>query len=214
MLIKPKERIGIVGRTGSGKSTLCLCLLRIIEATSGKILIDDVDISKVGLSLLRRIITIIPQDPTLIEGTLRENLDPLGSFDDQSMIDILKSIGMDYILKENGLNFVIKENGDNLSAGERQLVCIARAMIRKNKIIIMDEITSNIDYDTEVLIQKAILTTLKDNTVITIAHRIKTILDYDRILVFDQGSIVEQGSPKDLIEQKGQFFNLFSHSMI
>ena len=121
---------------------------------------------------------------------------------------------MDYILKENGLNFVIKENGDNLSAGERQLICIARAMIRKNKIIIMDEITSNIDYDTEVLIQKAILTTLKDNTVITIAHRIKTILDYDRILVFDQGSIVEQGSPKDLIEQKGQFFNLFSHSMI
>jgi len=214
LLIKPKERIGIVGRTGSGKSTLCLCLLRIIEATSGKILIDDVDISKVGLSLLRRIITIIPQDPTLIEGTLRENLDPLGSFDDQSMIDILKSIGMDYILKENGLNFVIKENGDNLSAGERQLVCIARAMIRKNKIIIMDEITSNIDYDTEVLIQKAILTTLKVNTVITIAHRIKTILDYDRILVFDQGSIVEQGSPKDLIEQKGQFFNLFSHSMI
>ena len=214
LLIKPKEKIGIVGRTGSGKSTLCLCLLRILEATNGKILIDDVDIAKIGLSLLRRIITIIPQDPTLIEGTLRDNLDPLGSFDDQSMIDILKSIGMDYILKENGLNFLVKENGDNLSAGERQLICIARAMIRKNKIIMMDEITSNIDYDTELLIQKAISTTLKDNTVITIAHRIKTILDYDRILVFDQGSIVEEGSPKDLIEKKGHFFNLFSHSMI
>ena len=213
ILIHPREKIGIAGRTGSGKSTLCFCLFRILEAKNGKILIDDIDISLIGLSLLRRIITVIPQDPTLIEGTLRENLDPLGQFDDLSMIKSLKSIGMDDILKEEGLNFMVKENGSNLSAGERQLICIARAMIRKSKIIIMDEATSSIDYDTEQLIQKAILTTLKDSTVMTIAHRIKTILDYDRILVFDQGKIIEQGSPKELIEKKGHFFNLFSQSM-
>ena len=214
ILIKPREKIGIVGRTGSGKSTLCLCLFRILEAISGKILIDDIDISLIGLSLLRRIITVIPQDPTLIEGSLRENLDPLGKYDDQSMIESLKTIGMDYILEENGLNFMVKENGDNLSAGERQLICFARAMIRKSKIIIMDEATSSIDYDTEKLIQKAILNTLKDSTVITIAHRIKTILNYDRILVFDQGNLIEQGSPQELIKIKGHFFNLFSHSMV
>ena len=214
ILISPKEKIGIVGRTGSGKSTLCLCLFRILEATCGKILIDDIDISLVGLSLLRRIITVIPQAPTLIEGTLRENLDPLGKCDESSMINSLKLIGMDKILKENGLKFMIKENGANLSAGERQLICIARAMIRKSKIIVMDEATSSIDYETEKLIQKAILTTLKDSTVITIAHRIKTILDYDRILVFDQGNLIEQGSPKELIKQKGYFFNLFSQSML
>ena len=215
ILIEPGEKIGIVGRTGSGKSTLCLCLFRILEATSGQILIDDIDISLIGLSLLRSIITVIPQDPTLIEGTLKENLDPAEKYDDQSMIECLKSIGMDYILEEDGLNFLIKENGDNLSAGERQLICMARAMIRKSKIIIMDEATSSIDYNTEQLIQKAILTTLKDSTVITIAHRIKTILEYDRILVFEQGRLIEKGSPKELIDKKeGHFYNLYSQSHV
>ena len=215
ILIQPGEKIGIVGRTGSGKSTLCLCLFRILEATSGQILIDDIDISLIGLSLLRRIITVIPQDPTLIEGSLRENLDPSGKYDDQNMIESLKSIGMDYILEKEGLNFMVKENGDNLSQGERQLVCIARALIRKSKIIIMDEATASIDYEAEQLIQKAILTNLKDSTVMTIAHRIKTILDYDRILVFDQGKLIQQGTPKELIEKKeGHFFNLYSESHV
>ena len=211
--IQPGEKVGIVGRTGSGKSTLCLCLFRILEATSGQILIDDIDISLIGLSLLRSIITVIPQDPTLIEGTLRENLDPAGKYDDESMIECLKAIDMDYILEEDGLNFMVKESGDNLSAGERQLICMARAMIRKSKIIVMDEATSSIDYNTEQLIQKTILTTLKDSTVLTIAHRIKTILDYDKILVFEQGLLVEQGSPKELIEKKsGQFYGLYTQS--
>ena len=131
------------------------------------------------------------------------------------MVEALKSIGMDYILEEDGLNFMVKENGDNLSAGERQLICMARAMIRKSKIIIMDEATSSIDYNSEQLIQKAILTTLKDSTVITIAHRIKTILEYDRILVFEQGRLIEQGSPKELIDKKeGTFYNLYSQSHV
>ena len=212
-VIKPGEKIGIVGRTGSGKSTLCLCLFRIIEADTGKILIDDVDISNIGLGLLRDIITVIPQDPTLLEGTLRENLDPSGKHDDESMIHYMKIIGMDYLIKHNGLDFKIKENGDNLSSGEKQLICLARAMLRKSKIITMDEATSSIDYDTENLIQNAILTALKDSTVITIAHRIKTILDYDRIFVFESGQLIEKGSPKELIENKnGHFYSLYSQS--
>ena len=212
-VIKPGEKVGIVGRTGSGKSTLCLCLFRIIEADTGKILIDDVDITNIGLGLLRDIITVIPQDPTLLEGTLRENLDPSGKHDDESMIHYMKIIGMEYLIKRNGLDFKIKENGDNLSSGEKQLICLARAMLRKSKIITMDEATSSIDYDTENLIQSAILTTLKDSTVITIAHRIKTILDYDRIFVFESGKLIESGSPKELIENKnGHFYALYSQS--
>ena len=213
ILIQPGEKVGIVGRTGSGKSTLTLCLFRILEAKTGKILIDDIDISLIGLSFLRSIITVIPQDPTLIEGSLRENLDPSGKYSDETMIECLKSIDMDYILEEDGLNFMVKENGDNLSAGERQLICMARAMIRESKIIVMDEATSSIDYNTEQLIQKVILNNLKNSTVITIAHRIKTILEYDKILVFEKGLLVEQGSPKELIEKKnGQFYVLYTQS--
>ena len=212
-VIKPGEKIGIVGRTGSGKSTLCLCLFRIIEAATGQILIDDVDITNIGLRLLREIITVIPQDPTLIEGSLRENLDPSGKHDDESMIQSLKILGMEYTIKHNGLDYKIKENGDNLSSGEKQLICLARAMLRKSKIITMDEATSSIDYNTENLIQNAVLTTLKDSTVITIAHRIKTIMDYDQIFVFDNGQLIEHGSPKELIENKnGQFYCLYSQS--
>ena len=212
-VIKPGEKIGIVGRTGSGKSTLCLCLFRILEAATGQILIDDVDISNIGLRLLREIITVIPQDPTLIEGSLRENLDPSGKHDDESMIHYMKIIGMEYIIKHNGLDYKIKENGDNLSSGEKQLICLARAMLRKSKIITMDEATSSIDYNTENLIQNAVLTTLKDSTVITIAHRIKTIMDYDKIFVFDNGQLIEHGSPKELIENKnGHFYTLYSQS--
>ena len=211
--ISPGEKIGIVGRTGSGKSTLCLSLFRILEATSGQILIDDIDISLIGLSLLRSIITVIPQDPTLIEGSLRENLDPSGKFNDDSMIESLKLMGLDYLLEDDGLNFMVKESGDNLSSGERQLICMVRAMIRKSKIIIMDEATSSIDYNTEQLIQNGVMNNFKDSTVITIAHRIKTILEYDRILVFEQGQLVEQGSPKELIDKKqGIFYILYNQS--
>ena len=213
ILIRPGEKVGIVGRTGSGKSTLTLCLFRILEAKTGQIFIDDIDISLIGLSLLRSIITVIPQDPTLIEGSLRENLDPSGKYSDETMIECLKSIDMDYILEEDGLNFMVKENGDNLSAGERQLICMARAMIRESKIIVMDEATSSIDYNTEQLTQKVILNNLKNSTVITIAHRIKTILEYDKILVFEQGLLVEQGSPKELIDKKnGHFYTLYTQS--
>ena len=213
--IKHGEKVGVVGRTGSGKSTLCLCLFRIIESTSGKILIDDIDISLIGLSLLRSIITVIPQDPTLIEGTLRENLDPMGRYDDSTMKKQLAVLGIEYLLEEDGLNFLIKEDGVNLSAGEKQLVCMARAMLRKSKIMIMDEATASVDYGSETIIQNALTKIFTDTTVITIAHRIKTIMDYDRIFVFNQGQLVEEGSPKSLIESKrGHFYSLYTQSHV
>ena len=212
--INSGEKIGVVGRTGSGKSTLCLCLFRILEPTFGRILIDDIDITKIGLSLLREIITVIPQDPTLIEGTLRENLDPAGNFSDEDMIFNMNLIGLAYLLTNDGLDFEVKEDGRNLSTGEKQLICMVRAILRKSKIIIMDEATSSVDYNTEQLIQKTILNTLKGSTIITIAHRIKTIINYDRILVFDKGEIIEEGAPNELIEKKGIFYQLYNKSHV
>ena len=210
--IKSGEKIGVVGRTGSGKSTLCLCLFRILEPTKGKIFIDDVDITKIGLSLLREIITVIPQDPTLIEGTLRENLDPMGIFSDEDIIFHINLIGLAYLIAEKGLNFKVKEDGKNLSSGEKQLICMVRAMLRKSKIVLMDEATSSVDYNTEKLIQKALLNNLKGSTIITIAHRIKTIINYDRILVLDKGELIEEGTPHSLIEKKGVFYQFYNKS--
>ena len=214
-LIQGHEKVGIVGRTGSGKSTVTLCLFRILEATEGKILIDDIDISKIGLNILRNNLTIIPQDPALMEGSLRYNIDPLDKNEDNEIIKVMQKIGFDYIIKRNkdGLNQEIAEGGSNLSVGEKQLICITRAILRKSKIIIMDEATASIDYKTEEIIQKAITELLKESTFITIAHRIKTILNYDRILTLDNGKIVDYDTPKNLLNDKNSlFYELFSKS--
>ena len=214
-LIQGKEKIGIVGRTGSGKSTITLCLFRILEATEGKILIDDIDISTIGLDMLRNNLTIIPQDPALMEGSLRYNIDPLEKSDDNEILRVMQKIGFDYIVKRNkdGLNQEIAEGGSNLSVGEKQLICITRAILRKSKIIIMDEATASIDYKTEEIIQKAISELLNDSTFITIAHRIKTILGYDRILTLDNGQIVDYDTPKNLLNDKmSLFYELYSKS--
>jgi ABC-type multidrug transport system fused ATPase/permease subunit len=212
--INPHEKIGVVGRTGSGKSTLCLCVFRILEPYTGKILIDDVDITKIGLKFLREIITVIPQDPTLIEGTLKQNLDPIDKFTDEEIEEQMKEIGLEYMLsKKNGLKYRVSEGGLNLSVGERQLICIARAILRRSKIIIMDEATSSIDYKTETLIQQSLEKSLRDSTVITIAHRIKTIINYDRIIVLQRGELIEQGKPSALINsRKGTFYDLYMQS--
>jgi ATP-binding cassette subfamily C (CFTR/MRP) protein 1 len=214
-VIQGKEKVGIVGRTGSGKSTITLCLFRILEATEGKILIDDVDISKLGLEILRHNLTIIPQDPALMEGSLRYNIDPLEKSDDNEIIKVMEKIGFDYIIKRDkqGLNQEIAEGGSNLSVGEKQLICITRAILRKSKIIIMDEATASIDYKTEEIIQKAVSEILNDSTFITIAHRIKTILNYDRILTLDNGTIVDFDTPKNLLNDKNSlFYELYSKS--
>ena len=219
--INPREKIGIVGRTGSGKSTIALCLFRILEAKEGKIYMDDVDISQIGLKKLRSNITIIPQDPTLMEGSLKFNIDPLNNHTEKEIEDVMREIGFWYICERNleenknkpdnekGLNMIITENGGNISIGERQLICITRAILRKSKIIIMDEATASIDVNTENIIQKAINNLLKDSTILTIAHRIKTVLNSDRILVLDKGQVVEFDKPKFLLANKNSFFYEF-----
>ena len=212
--INPKEKIGVVGRTGSGKSTLCLCLFRLLEADKGKISIDDIDISSIGLEILRKNLTIIPQEPTLIEGTLRENVDPTENYSDEKIIEVLKEVGLDDFLEGKNLEYKIENNGNNISIGEKQLICIARALIKKSKIILMDEATANIDYKTETFLQNSINKELKDCTVITIAHRIKTIINYDRILVLNNGEIVEFDSPQNLLDKKGLFYQLYKESIV
>ena len=213
--IKSKEKIGIVGRTGSGKSTICLCLFRILEPLEGTIYIDNVDIRNIGLDILRKNITIIPQDPCLFEGTLKFNIDPFDEVDNSIIIKILKDIGFEYTESDNDIiNKMIEQNGNNLSVGEKQLICIARALIRKSKIIVMDEATANIDIKTEEKIQKALKFVLDNCTVITVAHRIKTIINYDKILVLDNGEIVEFDKPDVLLKNQNSLFYELYHKSI
>jgi len=215
--IKAGEHLGVVGRTGSGKSTITLCLFRILEAFSGHIYIDGVDISKVGLDKLRGSITIIPQDSTLMNGTLRYNIDPIKAFSDKEIIQVMKKIGFDYIINQHnlGLDQNISENGSNLSIGEKQLICITRAILRKTKIIVLDEATASIDYKTEEIIQKALNELLNDSTMICIAHRIKTVMNANKILVLENGEIAEFDTPKNLLENKNSlFYDFYSKSLL
>uniref|UniRef100_A0A7S3KSB4 Uncharacterized protein n=2 Tax=Euplotes crassus TaxID=5936 RepID=A0A7S3KSB4_EUPCR len=206
--IKAGEKVGIVGRTGAGKSTLCLALCRIIEALRGSIEIDGVDISKVGLADLRDRITIIPQEPVLFKNTLKFNLDPENKCSDKEIKDMLRRANLGDLLTRDGkgVNFKITEKGENLSAGEKALICICRAALRKNKVILMDEATANIDVNTEETIQKLINQEFKDSTVITVAHRLNTIMKSDKIAVMSFGEVAEFGSPEKLLEDKKSHF--------
>lgn len=191
--IKAGQKVGVVGRTGAGKSTICLALWRIVEADSGKILIDGRDISQISLHNLREQIAIIPQDPTLFEGTLRFNLDPEGIFQDSELLSLLRQASLEDLLNrhEEGLEQHVEEKGQNLSSGEKQLICICRAILRKNKIVLMDEATANIDIKTEEAIKRMIHDKLAGSTVITIAHRLNTINNSDKVLVLEKGTLVE-----------------------
>ncbi|XP_020285956.1 multidrug resistance-associated protein 1 isoform X1 [Pseudomyrmex gracilis] len=202
------EKIGIVGRTGAGKSSLTLALFRIIEAAYGKILIDDVDISKLGLHDLRSRLTIIPQDPVLFSGTLRLNLDPFDSYSDEEVWRALEHAHLKSFVKNlpNGLLHEVTEGGENLSVGQRQLICLARALLRKTKVLILDEATAAVDLETDDLIQTTIRQEFKDCTVLTIAHRLNTILDSDRVIVLDKGLIVEYNSPEALLHNPSSSF--------
>ena len=211
--IKPGEKIGVVGRTGSGKSTMLLCLFRILEANQGKILIDDIDISKVGLEILRQSLTIIPQEPILLEGNIRDNVDPSKTFNDKEILKLLNEVGLGDFMADKSLDYRIEENGTNISVGEKQLICIARALLKKTKIILMDEATANIDYRTEAALKKNIHEDMEESTVMTIAHRIKTIINYDKILVLREGEIEEFDTPQNLIEKKGLFYQLYKESI-
>ncbi|XP_063347090.1 ATP-binding cassette sub-family C member 2-like isoform X2 [Pelmatolapia mariae] len=206
--INSTEKIGIVGRTGAGKSSLTNCLFRIIEAAEGCILIDDVDISKIGLLDLRNRLTIIPQDPVLVSGSLRMNLDPFDKFSDEEIWRVLELSHLKSYVSglQEGLQHKVAEGGENLSVGQRQLLCLARALLRKSRILILDEATAAVDLETDNLIQNIIRKEFSDCTVLTIAHRLHSIMDSSRVMVLDAGKIVEFDSPSNLLEKEGHFY--------
>ncbi|KAF7729547.1 hypothetical protein EC973_004221 [Apophysomyces ossiformis] len=207
-VVSPKEKIGIVGRTGAGKSSLSLSLFRIVEAVKGSIVIDGVDISTLRLFDLRSRITIIPQDPVLFAGTVRDNLDPFGVHDDAQIWHVLQLAHLhDHISKlDNKLNAVVLEGGENFSVGQRQLICLARALLRRTTILILDEATAAIDVETDAIIQETIRRQFANCTILTIAHRINTVMDSDRILVLDKGNIAEFDAPEQLLANKNSIF--------
>ncbi|XP_056263511.1 multidrug resistance-associated protein 1 isoform X3 [Pseudoliparis swirei] len=204
------EKVGIVGRTGAGKSSLTLALFRIIEASEGQIFIDGVDIAQLGLHELRSRITIIPQDPVLFSGSLRMNLDPFESFSDEEVWRSLEYSHLKSFVSglPNKLSHECSEGGENLSVGQRQLLCLARALLRKTKILVLDEATAAVDMETDNLIQSTIRSQFEDCTVLTIAHRLNTVMDYTRVLVLDKGEMSEFDSPSNLLAQRGAFYKM------
>uniref|UniRef100_A0AAZ3SGN9 ATP-binding cassette, sub-family C (CFTR/MRP), member 3 n=1 Tax=Oncorhynchus tshawytscha TaxID=74940 RepID=A0AAZ3SGN9_ONCTS len=208
--VKGGEKIGIVGRTGAGKSSMTLCLFRLLEAAGGEITIDGVKISEIGLHDLRSKLTIIPQEPVLFSGSLRMNLDPFERYSDG---EIWKALELSHLNKfvsnqPAKLELECSEGGENLSVGQRQLVCLARALLRKTRILILDEATAAIDLETDDLIQSTIRTQFEDCTVFTIAHRLNTIMDYTRVLVLDKGQIAEFDTPTNLLFRRGIFYGM------
>ncbi|KAF0974630.1 hypothetical protein FDP41_006104 [Naegleria fowleri] len=237
--IKPKERVSICGRTGAGKSSLLQVLFRLQEieeddCADGFIKIDGIDIRDVPLTKLRSEICIIPQQPTLFKGTLRENLDSYGQFSDREIWQALEQVNLkDKIqhmesseeeeddeehptasnVKRTGLDILISENGENISAGTRQLICLARALMRKCKILVLDEATSCCDLETDKLIQKTLREAFSSHcTVLCIAHRLETIMDYDRVLVIDDGRVIEFDSPQTLLNSPNSLFSAMACS--
>ncbi|XP_071805798.1 ATP-binding cassette sub-family C member 9-like [Asterias amurensis] len=206
--LKPGEKVGICGRTGSGKSTLTLALLRVIDIFEGQVLIDDVDIKSVPLTSLRSKLSIIPQDPVLFTGSVRKNLDPMMQQSDDDLWKSLEIAQLKEVVSqlEGGLDASVTEGGENFSVGQRQLFCLARAFLRKSRILIMDEATASIDMETDKILQTVVATAFADRTVLTIAHRIATILDSDSILVLDDGHVAEYGSPAELLAKENGLF--------
>ncbi|KAL4218281.1 Multidrug resistance-associated protein 1 [Mactra antiquata] len=206
--IKPGEKIGIVGKTGAGKSSLTLGLFRLVEPADGKIVIDKHDISDLGVFDLRSNLIILPQDPTLFCGTLRSNLDPFNVCTDEEIYEALKHAHLKSFIDTlpDKLKYDCGEGGKNLSVGQRQLICLARALLRKSHVLVLDEATAAVDMETDTLIQGTIKNEFKHCTVLTIAHRLNTIIDYDRILVLDHGKVIEFDSPNVLLEDKSTVF--------
>ncbi|CAF4718803.1 unnamed protein product [Rotaria sp. Silwood1] len=211
LIIEPGEKIGIVGRTGAGKSSFIQTLFRMGTLIDGHIIIDNIDIATIGLDDVRRHISIIPQDPILFTGTMRSNLDPFGRYSDAEIWNALEQVQLKKLVTDmmsNGLHSLVSENGSNLSIGQKQLVCLARAILKKNKILVIDEATANVDNVTDELIQRAIRDKFKECTVLTVAHRLRTVIDSDRIMVLSNGKLIEFDSPQVLLSNDYSQFTL------
>jgi ABC-type multidrug transport system fused ATPase/permease subunit len=210
LTVKGGEKIGVVGRTGSGKSSLMIVLFRIseIEKDGGKILIDGVDTGSIGTTALRMNLSIIPQDPVMFSNTVRYNLDPFREALDDQLWEVLKKVELSEVIASlpSGLEEQVSEGGENFSQGQRQLLCIARSLLRNPKVLVMDEATASIDNTTDTLIQNMIRSNFANATVLTIAHRLNTIMDSDRILVLDDGRIVEFDTPDVLLAKTDGYF--------
>ncbi|XP_046577436.1 multidrug resistance-associated protein 1-like isoform X2 [Haliotis rubra] len=206
--VHSREKVGIVGRTGAGKSSLTLSLFRLIEAAGGEINIDGVDVSTLGLHDLRSKLTILPQDPVLFAGSLRGNVDPFNQYSDNQIWRALEQAHLKTFVEvlSDGLEHECSEGGGNMSIGQRQLLCLARALLKKTKVLVLDEATSAVDMETDDLIQRTIRSEFKDCTVLTIAHRLNTVMDYDRILVLDNGRVCEFDTPSSLLQQPDSIF--------
>ncbi|CAE8605275.1 unnamed protein product, partial [Polarella glacialis] len=197
--LRPGEKVGVVGRSGAGKSSLMVLLLRLNEATVGRILVDGVDISKVGLGKLRKAIAVVPQEPLLITGSVRRNLDPFGDHTDKELARVLREVELDPGLLQ------AETIASTLSHGERQLLTLGRTLLWPAKIRVFDEPTSNIDAATDRVIQQLLRSAeaFGQSTQMTIAHRLQTVIDCDRILVMSGGRLLEAGSPRELLQRPG-----------
>jgi len=221
------EKIGIIGRTGAGKTSITVALYRLAELTSGTIKVDGVDVSKLGLNDLRSRIAIIPQDPVLFSGTLRSNLDPFDRYDDARLYDAMKRAcllegspnekpdGTSTPVKRFALDTVIEDEGLNLSVGERSLVSLARALVKDSQIVVLDEATAAVDFETDAKIQATIHHEFKGKTLLCIAHRLRTIISWDRILVMNSGEIEQFDTPLNLFDMdEGLFRSMCDRSGI
>jgi ABC-type multidrug transport system fused ATPase/permease subunit len=218
--IKFGEKICVVGRTGSGKSTIILGLFRLIEAAQGAIYINKMNIKNIPLKVLRRHLGIVPQEPKIFSGTLKFNLDPMKKYSDFEINNAVREVGLFNLMKENGrdirkkLNMKLRENGGNLSLGEKQLICMARIFLRKNKIVVMDEATANIDNKTDMIIQGAVHHIFKNSTLITIAHKIPDLDKFDKIMVLDNAHLIEFDTPENLLKnENGIFKQLYDNNL-
>ncbi|XP_073669407.1 ATP-binding cassette sub-family C member 8 isoform X4 [Paramisgurnus dabryanus] len=209
--ISPGQKVGICGRTGSGKSSFSLAFFRMVDTFEGRIIIDDIDIAKLPLQTLRSRFSIILQDPFLFSGTIRFNLDPEMKATDSMLWEALEIAQLKPVVKTlpGGLDAIITEGGENFSQGQRQLFCLARAFVRKSSILIMDEATASIDMATESILQKVVMTAFADRTVVTIAHRVHTILNADQVIVMKRGVILEYDKPEVLLGREDSVFASF-----
>lgn len=212
MDVAPQEKIGICGRTGAGKSSIMTALFRLAELEEGLIEIDGVNVADIGLKDLRSKLSIIPQDPVLFKGSIRSNLDPFSQSTDSAILDALRKVGLTDA--KFNLDHIVEDAGGNYSLGEKQLISFARALVKESRILVLDEATSSIDYQTDKLIQDTIAREFDQCTILCIAHRLKTIINYDRILVLDNGSIAELDTPINLFNRNGIFREMCNKSDI